>query len=270
MLPVERIEAVALNFEALVPDDAYDALSDALNEAIREEEESWRARHDPHAPTPLQFEPFRVDHVAMKRVILAFVREEIRAFGFEGAVASKQIPDYAVPFSAQSRFWRQRWLNVLEQLFRSPNVRRFRQFFYENYIVADDVNEEAKTITTTVYESDLLTIPPMPKSQNDALRRALVQSGVSRARLPKLMARVEAILSPSRGETPKIKEAEKPTGPRVRESSDMHAHQRVLEDGVPSGPIIADVPVSQSQSHHTLSDIGETPKIKEAEECGHG
>lgn len=71
----------------------------------------------------------------------------------------------------------QRLLHIFTELYKS---KRFVEFVENNYDIVDEIDEEAKTITTLVIEKPLAVGPQMSAKQVASLHKIIVASGTEK------------------------------------------------------------------------------------------
>lgn len=82
-----------------------------------------------------------------------------------------------------------RWLAILIQL---TNSHRFNKFLDDNFLIGDQIDEEAQTIQTLVVEKPIAVGPPLTAGQLTKIRMALSNAGVQE--VDELFNKVLAIL----------------------------------------------------------------------------
>jgi hypothetical protein len=176
---------------------ACDALASALEERLDLARAEWIAHVQEHTPegadVPSTPEHNAVSGETIARVMSAALASEVACIVIGAAVEWGMVPAYAVPTNLQGRFWRDRALGIWDTLMKHP---RFREFFAGNYRLTDDVNNDAKTVSTVVHEEAETWAPTPTPAQRDAAIAIIAKHTKTRA--PHLVwNKIIAVLQPT-------------------------------------------------------------------------
>jgi hypothetical protein len=176
---------------------ACDALATALEERLGDARAQWIAHVAEHTPEGAEA-PSTPQHSAVSgetiaRVMSVALAGEVASIVIGAAVEWGMVSAQAVPTSLQGRFWRDRALGLWDTLMKHP---RFRAFFAGNYRLTDDVNDDAKTVSTVVHEEAETWAPTPTPAQRDAAIAIIAKHTKTRA--PHLVwNKIIAVLQPT-------------------------------------------------------------------------